>query len=150
MQSFRDILGRTWTVAITVTACKQVRALVGVDLLGEADAAGKLLGDACKLVDVLYVLCRDQAMGQVSDEDFGRSFTGETLETAGDALVEALIDFFQKSPRGEILRKIREASRELKTLSQAQLEKIDPRAEAQIYFEQLMRSAGGSASTQDH
>ncbi|MCS7168066.1 MAG: hypothetical protein RMI91_11980 [Gemmatales bacterium] len=61
---------------------------------------GQLLGDPVKLVDVLYVLCQDEANArQVSDEDFGRAMFGDAAHRATEAFLQQLIDFFP-SPRG--------------------------------------------------
>lgn len=99
MKTFTDNAGRTWTVAINVATVKRVRGLLGVDLLGLIDdkfaGLAKLMGDACDLIDVLYVLCKDEAdkMG-VTDDQFGRAMSGDALEHAADAFLAEFTDFF--------------------------------------------------------
>ena len=65
MQSFKDNAGRVWVVQIHVSAVKRVRAIVGLDLYSLVDdrfqGLAKLLSDPVSLVDVLYVLCKDEA-----------------------------------------------------------------------------------------
>ena len=99
MRQFKDGTGRPWCISINVAAVKRVKGLVGVDIPGLVDngleGLGKLLGDFCGLVDVLYCLAKDDAdrLG-VSDEDFGRAMYGDALSQASDAFVAELIDFF--------------------------------------------------------
>ena len=62
METFTDSAGRAWTVTVTVSTIKQVRALTGVDLLKvvEGTVIDQLASDAVLLVDVLYAVCKDQ------------------------------------------------------------------------------------------
>jgi hypothetical protein len=107
---FKDVQGRDWDVVVDVVAIKQVRSALSVDLakLFESEAK-KVFGDPCLLVDVLFVLCRDQCEGRkLSDIDFGRSLGGDSLKLAGKALADAVIDFFpsdQQAPCRELLAK---------------------------------------------
>jgi hypothetical protein len=65
MHSFRDNVGRVWTVTINVAAVKRVRGLVGVDLYKLVDDGFKplaaLVSDPVQLADVLFCLCKDEA-----------------------------------------------------------------------------------------
>ena len=102
MHSFTDNAGRTWTVEITVADLKRLRAMLGIDIanLTEPDAPpeeqllARLATDPVLLVDVLYVLCLDQAeKAGVTDEQFGRAMAGDAIEEATEALLEAIVDF---------------------------------------------------------
>jgi hypothetical protein len=102
MRSFTDSTGRSWQLEVLVGTIKRVRALAGVDLLGvlEGVMLDKLASDAVLLVDVLYACCKEQADGLgISDEQFGRSMTGDALEAGSLALLEALADFFPSRQR---------------------------------------------------
>ena len=117
MKTFADSTGRTWHVTINVAAIKAVRALVAVDLL---EIEGKLLerlsSDPILLCDVLYALCKEQADARaVSDEDFGRSMAGNSIEQATAAFLEELVDFFP-SRRRELLHKALTKLRGLETM----------------------------------
>jgi len=96
MRTFVDASGRTWTIAINVAQVKRVRDALKIDLLDlDKDLALELINDPVKLVDVIYVLCRDQALSAtVSDEDFGRGMAGDAIDGATRALLEELADFF--------------------------------------------------------
>ena len=64
------------------------------------------INDVVLLADVLYVLCKDEAEKlHVSDEDFGRSLNEESLAAGFDAMLDGLVDFFQKSRR-DLYRKV--------------------------------------------
>lgn len=80
-RSFTDTAGRTWPVAITVADLKRVRQLAGIEL-GKLTLQGlaELVADPATFADVIYVLVKDQAdrLG-VSDEQFGRSLSGDGL-----------------------------------------------------------------------
>lgn len=99
MHTFKDTAGREWKVDIHVTAVKQVRNLLHVNLLELMDDECALLKrmttDPVLLVDVVYVVCKSQAdeVG-ISDEQFGRAMAGDPIEAAYWALMEGLADFF--------------------------------------------------------
>lgn len=103
MRSFVDSMGRTWAVGVNVATLKKVKGFLGLDLYQllekEPEKFGEILGDPITLVDVLFVLCQDQAatLG-VSDEAFGRGMFGDVIEAASLVLVEEMIDFFH-NPR---------------------------------------------------
>jgi hypothetical protein len=107
MRTFSDSAGRTWCVSLNVAAVKQVRDLLGLNLLDVFD--GKLIDrlatDPILLVDVLYVVCKTEAeKAGVSDVQFGQAMAGDAIAAATDALLKELVDFFQPGQR-EILSK---------------------------------------------
>jgi len=159
MHCFKDTAGRTWTISIHVSAVKRCRAMLGVDLYGLIDAKfqglGKLLSDPCGLVDVLYVLCKDEAdkLG-VSDEDFGRGLGGDSLELATTAFLEELTDFFPDPRVRAGLARVMKASRELGSrmmdLAMTRLDSLDIEAEARKLTGSSGNSRESSESTPDH
>lgn len=156
MHSFKDNGGRAWVLSIHVAAVKRVRALLGVDLYSLVDdrfeGLSKLLGDPVALVDVLYVLCRDEAekLG-VSDEDFGRGMGGDAIQHAADAFLEELADFFPDPRVRAGLRKVIGASRTVKDRMldrlEATLDAIDPEAVARTLSGSHGSAPASSAST---
>jgi hypothetical protein len=128
MKTFNDTEGRDWTVLIAVGAVKRVRAALDIDLYAliddQAKALAELMDDPCRLVDVVYVLCRDQAeQKEVLEVQFGEALAGDTLEALAEAFVEALIDFFPKARSREALRKIVRAGKQVSELMQTRAEK---------------------------
>ena len=109
MRSFKDNADRTWTLTLNVWTVKKVRDLLGVDLLdlsdsdsapstGDAKPTGliyRLIADPVLLVDVVYAVCKPEADARsIGDEDFGRSMAGDAIESATEALLAEIVDFF--------------------------------------------------------
>ncbi|MEM1213445.1 MAG: hypothetical protein AAGI68_14250 [Planctomycetota bacterium] len=114
MKQFEDTTGRVWRMSVTVNTIKRVRDLVGIDL-AEADEAvfTRVLGDPLELVNLLFVLCQPQAAEDgVTDEQFGESMSGETIDAAVDAFLEELVGFFPQPRRG-LMAKALKRSQEL-------------------------------------
>lgn len=136
MATFKDAAGREWALSIDAWLVKQVRIRTGVEL-------GKLLDDNMrplmelvsnceKLVDVLWVLCEEQAAKLAVDESqFARGLSGDGLERAVLAFEEAFA-LFCPSRQREVLRALAakvqqvEAANVAKAL--AAIEAIDPNA----------------------
>lgn len=107
MKTFTDCMGRTWTVTINVGTIKRVKTMLGINLLEAItdDLAEKLKNDVCMLVDVLYVICKNEADAKnITDENFGEAMAGDALENATNAFLDELIDFFPAEKK-MILRK---------------------------------------------
>ena len=139
MRTFRDNAGRNWNLALNVWTVKAVRDLLGVDLLdlGADRPAGheknlllRLIGDPVLLVDVVYVLCKDQAdAAGVTDEQFGRAMAGDVIDQATKGFLEDLADF-TPSPRDRArARKVIDAT--WTVIDRAQ-DLLDARAEKEL------------------
>lgn len=108
MAKFADAAGREWVVDVDVNALRRVRKRLDVNLM---DAIGgetleRLAEDPVLLVDVLYVLCQQQAERDgVSDEAFGAGLRGDALDAAARAFLEALADFCP-SRKARLLRRL--------------------------------------------
>lgn len=119
MKAFKDNAGRTWVISINVYAVKKLRALLDIDLYGlvndKFQGLGELISDPVRLVDAIYVLCKDEAdkLG-ITDEDFGRSMAGDVIEHATDAFLAELTDFFPDPRVRTGLKRVLEMSREVK------------------------------------
>ena len=104
MQIFTDNAGRKWEIVIDVKQMKAVRDVLGVQLysLFDNDLKGytALVSDLVVFVDVLYLLCRQQATAQgVSDEAFGTAMRRNVLVEARNAFTKELVDFFPDGQR---------------------------------------------------
>lgn len=146
MHAFEDTAGRTWVLAINVSQDRRCRALAGVNLFSlvedQLKPLASLLADPVRLVDVLYVLVKDQATAAgVDDEAFGVALGGDSLSRAADAFVEELIDFFPDQSRRKTLRllvaKAKGFGEHLSGKVQSELESMDP--------EQILRALNGSS-----
>lgn len=114
MKTFTDANGREWCLSINVDSIEQVKTLIGFDLLA-ADSGGaleKLVDDPRLLCKVLHSLVKEQAdAAGVTDRDFARAFSGDTVDGATDALLNEWIQFFPTRKREVMtlaLAKIRE------------------------------------------
>jgi hypothetical protein len=159
MKAFRDTEGREWLIAIHVAQHKRVRDLTGVDLYGLVDnkfeGLSALLGDPAQFVDVLYVLCRDQAEKRgLSDWDFGSAMAGDAILSARDAFLAELGDFFPDPRVRAGFAKLIETSRKYQEMSLDRLAemaaKIDPEAEARRLMDSSGAAPESSGSTPDH
>jgi len=133
MRPFKDAKGRTWELEINVWLVRRVRDYLGLNLYNLVDSQarplGELLNDPARLVDVLFLLCRDQADTlNVTDEAFGRSFSGDSLEDAADAFVAALLDFFPSRQGRATLQKVIDKSKaveaRMRELTEEKLESL--------------------------
>jgi hypothetical protein len=124
MHKFTDTQGRDWNVCVNVGTIRRAKAATGIDLLTLMDIPEEpkegeerkptllesLADDYEKLVALLASLCAVQMKERNIDEDaFVEAFNGDTLESATNALVEEVIDFFPQ-PRRDYLRAIKAAT----------------------------------------
>lgn len=109
MRTFKDNAGRTWTIALTVSAVKRVRDLAKLDLLDLANGRvfERLVADPVTLCDALYAACKPQADAEgITDEQFGEAMAGDAIEHASKALVEELIQFFPNARERAALSRV--------------------------------------------
>ena len=159
MRTFKDRDGRTWSVELNVHQMKRIRAHVGIDLVNviELDSGGnvkvdlvdRIASDPCLLVDILWVCVEEEAKAAgVTDEQFGRSLAGESIEEATRAFLDELVDFFPGAKR-LFLKKAVELSRKYNGEMTSALEKAleDPELERRV-AESMRSSASSRASSE--
>jgi hypothetical protein len=145
MHAFRDALDRDWTVQVNVAQIKRVRAALGVELHGVTGdglpAVVDLLNDPCRLCDVLYVLVKEQADARkLTDEDFGTGMGGDALGAGADALVKAIVDFFQSPGQRKAVGDLLSKGRELGERAAAKLSARVAAADLDALAERLLGS----------
>lgn len=159
-QAFRDSVGRVWDVSVNVTTVKRARRLLKIDipaLLNEkAKPLGELLADDCRLVDLLYVLCMDQAQAlKISDEDFGRAMLGDSILHGRNAFLESF-RFFLRDPRlrdalSKVIATAKNAENRMLERLATEAAEIDPDKAAATLVDKLIAKLtsvpGSSAST---
>ena len=110
MKAFTDAKGRSWEIELNIRQMKRVRDILGVDLVNviqtnkdgsvATDTIDRVANDPILLCDILWVLCEQQAkLAGVTDEDFGSSLAGDSIETATRAFLDELVDFFPGARR---------------------------------------------------
>ena len=127
MPSFRDNQDRRYTIDLTIGSAKRVRDTVGVNLLrilDEPQMLADLSGDPIQFVDMLYVLVQPQVKEYgLTDEQFGESLAGDSIEAATNAFLEALVAFFPPARRAA-LRKILDRATDHLARQESELKRI--------------------------
>ena len=151
MASFRDSAGREWVVTINPWLMKQVRDRTGVHLgkLLDDQFAGyaALMGDVVQLVDVLFVLCAEQAAREgVTDEQFGRALAGDAVEAAAAAFEEAFADFCPSHLR-RILRAMRAKGVEAQATATPRVMEVISKLDLGATFSPSATTSGASSAS---
>ena len=101
MTKFLDAENRSWEPEVNVVTIGRVRDRLKINLLElllPENTLAERFSDPCLIVDVLYLLCEDQAKAVgVTDQDFGRAMTPDGIEDGWAAAIEGIVLF---SPRG--------------------------------------------------
>ena len=134
MKTFTDSKGRSWEVELNIRQMKRVRDTLGIDLVNvisaskdgtvSTDTLERVANDPILLVDILWVLCEGQAKpAGVTDDDFGSSLAGDSIEEATRAVLDELVDFFPGARR-LYLRKAVDLARKYERESADVLKKV--------------------------
>lgn len=131
-----DDLGRAWTVDITVSTLKRLAATpcaFSIDsLVGDIDSKAKdraeaaekaslplrdFLDDTMRFAEVLFAIVKPEAdkLGVTIDQ-FDEGFRGDSIQSAQEAFLQALHDFFRSPPKKMILRGMIEERKQMKIL----------------------------------
>jgi hypothetical protein len=131
LRKFTDANGREWSITINVGTAKRVLDLAGVDIFKIfSEEATRLFSDPILLVNTIYVLVSDQCKGRdVTDAQFGEALVGDAIESAADALMQAVADFFPLSRRliaQKTIEKSKLAAKAITDRALMELDKLDP------------------------
>lgn len=122
MKTFTTTDGTEWRLTVNVLTIKRVLEDTGLkltDLFSTESRISQFFSDDIKFCEVLWSCVRPDAekAGKTAD-DFFSAIDGTVIETAVEALLSELVDFFQEPRRGllrKVLVKWRLASERLKT-----------------------------------
>lgn len=104
MRTFKDTAARQWTVKLDIPLIAAVRKAHGVNLANLRELIEKLAPDVVVLVAVLWMSIESQATeAGVTEEQFGRSLTGQELQDGFYALLHATADFMPVQSRAPAL-----------------------------------------------
>jgi len=146
MACFTDSEGRQWGLRVDVSALRRVKSRLGINLVDVVggETLSRLANDPVLLVDVLFVLVEPQAQSRgVDAEAFGAAITGDVLDEATAALLEALADFFP-SRKAAVLRRLIAASRRHEETILAEAERMLASGEVD---DLIRRAISGKPST---
>lgn len=150
--SFSDRRDREWTIVLDVALCRDVKAQLGVDLANWADgkASAKLWSDDAALVDVLWLLLKEQAADRAVDErEFARSLNGDVLAEGLKAIEDAVVNF-TRPDRRDLVRKIAEKSGDVTTAAiQRATEEVEAAVTPERLKAQLDRTAAKARKAMD-
>jgi len=108
INQFTDTMGRKWPIKMTVGKVRQVRDRLGVDITDAIDptknVVDQIANDPVLMFDIIY-LCVQEKMEQenIEAQSLADAISGDTIEEASVALINAIIDFFPKS-KTEVIR----------------------------------------------
>ena len=104
MHKFKDAGNKEWEIDFSLGMAAKLKDDLGIDVLDGGDSLTKLATDPYTTANALYVICEEQAVkAGISDEQFGRLLKGDVIDSAAEALLAELVDFFPKRQR-EALR----------------------------------------------
>jgi hypothetical protein len=99
MHQFKDNQGRAWKVALNGWQLKKLKEQLDFDAR-DHQSIMQAAGDPVLLVNVLYLLCEEQATeANISDKQFGEAMSGDAIDDAAEAYLAESIDFFPRSQR---------------------------------------------------
>lgn len=144
MRSFKTTDGTEWKISVNVATVKRCLDETGLrltDAFGSEGNIAEFFSDDIKFAEVLLAIVRPQLVqaGKTVDDLFA-GIDGTVIESAAEALLAELVDFFQEPRRGllkSVLAKYQAAADKLKTEGlDAARQKIDA-----TNFEQLLRQS---------
>jgi len=96
MTPFEDSSGHRWAIDLDAYLARQIKTLLGVDLLAPSDdLLGRLQSDIGLFVDLLEFVLRDQREAlNLTERDFAKRLKGPAFERATDAFLEEFLLFF--------------------------------------------------------
>jgi hypothetical protein len=135
VMQFTDGKDRKWSVEINTDIIKLLRKELNLDLAGSDQSTMDLLSDdPVLLVDALWLICQKEAKERsVTAESFGAALVGDVIDSATQAMVEAVANFFPTRKRSLLLRanaKMRTVREKAEAIAMAKLD--DPALEKQL------------------
>ena len=127
MTKFVDAENRSWQPEVNVVTIGRVRTVLKINLLElllPENTLAARLEDPCLLVDILYLLCKDEAdKRDIDDIAFGKAMTPDGIEDGWSAVLELLVGF---SPRGlrPAHRKVLEKARQYQAKAAEQVKAL--------------------------
>jgi hypothetical protein len=145
--SFQDSHSRKYEVVVTLGTAIAIKKQTGVNLsdIGDGSVLDRISNDPELLVGVLWCAVQASAIEhQLTPEQFAASLGGDTLSTAVEALLNAIVLFSPPSAR-TALRKMVDLSRQTQALAgqrvETALESVTP--------EMLLTASAGVGNLQE-
>ena len=158
-KQFLDRKNRRWDLDLTWSAVQQLKREIGLDIEELVPKQGDVKGasfqafhdfitDGLRLFEALWILLKAECERQnITQEDFGGGFGGDTFEAAGQAFTQALIDFFPNHLRKALLRKVLEKGKAAMAIAGSRLakemDKIDLEALVNNNVDEALKKSSG-------
>ncbi len=97
MASFSDTAGDQWQVRVTLGAVQRCRDIASIDLLTVVggDAFAEFVADPVKAATALFAVVKPEADRRgIALDAFLDRLSGDAIQAARDALMDAIVDFF--------------------------------------------------------
>jgi hypothetical protein len=114
MPSFSDTSGDQWQVRVTLGAVQRCRDIASVDLLTVVGGEGfaEFIADPVKAASALYAVVKPEADRRgIGLDAFLDRLSGDAIQCARDALMDAIVDFFpspaERRARRNLLNEVR-------------------------------------------
>lgn len=115
MATFLDRAKRSWVLRIDLGRAQRIRDEFGVDLLAWSERTFEQLQDPFTLGGIIWTLIEaDATRRNVTIDDWNAAIDGNVIEQAGEALLEAIIDFFPPRKQ-ELMRKMAADAKAIET-----------------------------------
>ena len=128
-RTFQDSQGDSWTITITVGAAMKLRDQLGVDIQKLVEShdgtLSGLLTDVWKIVEILALVLEDQVKKRgLQDSEFFERLTGDVLDFATMAFLEAVADSLPKLQRRPIQELMKKLNSTLDRATETMAEKV--------------------------
>lgn len=148
MATFCDRNGKQWVIDITVGSISRVRKSTGVEigklLTDQLKPLGELLENPEVFMSVVYELLVDR--GDTTAEEFADAMSGDELDAAQTAFLDALTDFTPSRQRETVrtlIGKIRQLADSLTAQSKTNVDNLD----VSTLIDTVLNSPGSSESS---
>ena len=108
MSKFKDASGDTWKLKITVATILKVNDDCDINISkfldNNMELARDVMGDACKVVSILFCILEDQIdERELCSHSFAERLAGDVYKDAASALWQAFLDFCPSKQRDLLL-----------------------------------------------
>lgn len=152
MKTFRTTDGAEWSVVVNVLTIKRVMEATGLkltDLFSTTEKVRQFFADEVRICEVLFATIKPQAdERRKSLEDFLSVIDGTAIESAMEALLAEVVDFFQEPQKGllkQVLAKYMEATDRMQTEGVRVVERKLQTLDFDRLFSQTLTSSASSS-----
>lgn len=152
MKTFKTSDGHEWSIVVnvgTIRRCMHETGLTLTDLFSTEKKVAEFFADDVRFSEVLLSVVRPQLaeLGK-TDDDFFTAIDGSVIESAAEALLAEVADFFQEPRKGllkKAMKKFQEAAARVRNEEIAAVEKELDKMDFQTLIHQTHTSSVSSS-----